>query len=73
MLYILASAAGNHLRTLRLVAGAVVVLAAAAGTAHAAPPVPGGEIPRFDLSSVLSAVTLILGGLLMRYDTVQRT
>ncbi len=67
-------AAVRTLRVGRSAAGALVVLAALAGVAQAGPPdsTTASGVPGVRLSSLISAMTLLIGGSLMIHDTARR-
>jgi hypothetical protein len=72
MIHTLANSVRYVLHAMKYFAGAMAVLAAAAGVAHADSSGSGNSVPEIDPSSVLSALTLMVGGVLMMYDTVRR-
>ena len=72
MCQMIAAVSRTLLLKARSAAGVLAVLAVSAGAAHAASPEAGG-VHHVNFSSLLSAAPLIIGGLLMRYDTIQRT
>ena len=64
MMRLLSKAAVRTLRAARYAAGALVVLAALAGVAQADSPgsIGGNRAPGINLSSLISAMTLLIGG-----------
>ena len=72
MIHTIANSAGHVLQAIKYVAGALAVIAAVAGAAQATTPVSGVGVPKIDPSSLLSALTLMIGGVLMMQDTVRQ-
>jgi sugar phosphate permease len=71
MLALLSKAAVTTLRAAQFAAGAVGMLAALAGAAQAGSPgtTAGHGMPGINLSSLISAMALVIGGALMIHDT----
>jgi hypothetical protein len=63
--------AGSVFNAVKYLGVALAVLVAFAGAAHAASPGSGSSLPRVDSSSLLSALTVMIGGALMWHDTVR--
>ena len=63
----------RFIRSFQYAGGVLAVLAACAGVAYAGGSGSGGGVPEVDASSFLSALTLVIGGVLMIYDTNRRT
>ena len=72
MMHTIASSANRSFHAMRFVGVALTFLAASAGAAHAASPSLGRSGHGIDSSSLLSAVTLVIAGLLMMHDTVRQ-
>ncbi len=60
------------IRSFKYAGGVLAVSAAWAGMAYAGGSSSGGGVPELDPSSLLSALTLVIGGVLMIYDTNRR-
>jgi hypothetical protein len=71
MIPLLSKAAVRTLRATQFAAGALGMLAALASAAQAGSPgsTEGHGVPGINLSSLISALTLVIGGALMIHDT----
>jgi hypothetical protein len=73
MVHTIAPGTRKVLNSLKKLGGTMAILAAFAGTSFAGGSTSDGGVPEINTSSLLSALTLVIGGVLMIHDTRRRS